>query len=176
VTGEAVHWTPEELASAALSHREVGDMAVWTLSSAKPGSGVDQLRDDNLTTFWQSDGVQPHEINIQFCKRMKLSTIALYADAKIDESYTPSKLSIRVGNSFHDLRELMIVELVDTAGWVAIQLGQKGSFIRTTFVQVVILSNLQNGRDTHVRQVKVFSPRASGDTFSTPEFIHYGLR
>jgi anaphase-promoting complex subunit 10 len=25
--------------------REVGDDAVWSLSSAKPGNGVDQLRD-----------------------------------------------------------------------------------------------------------------------------------
>lgn len=26
--------------------REIGDLAVWTLSSAKPGNGVEQLRDD----------------------------------------------------------------------------------------------------------------------------------
>ena len=33
--------------------KEIGEEAVWTLSSAKVGNGVDQLRDDNLTTFWQ---------------------------------------------------------------------------------------------------------------------------
>jgi len=33
--------------------KEIGDEAVWTLSSAKVGNGVDQLRDDNLSTFWQ---------------------------------------------------------------------------------------------------------------------------
>ena len=44
--------------------REVGDLAVWTLSSAKHGNGVDQLRDDLITTFWQSDGHQPHLVNI----------------------------------------------------------------------------------------------------------------
>ena len=32
--------------------REVGDEAVWSLSSAKPGNGVDQLRD---STFLQQD-------------------------------------------------------------------------------------------------------------------------
>lgn len=31
-----------------------------------PGFGVDQLRDDNLETYWQSDGSQPHLVNIQF--------------------------------------------------------------------------------------------------------------
>lgn len=30
------------------------------------GFGVDQLRDDNLETYWQSDGSQPHLVNIQF--------------------------------------------------------------------------------------------------------------
>ena len=52
--------------------REVGDLAVWTLSSAKHGNGVDQLRDDLITTFWQSDGHQPHLVNIQFLKKMRI--------------------------------------------------------------------------------------------------------
>jgi hypothetical protein len=34
--------------------RELGNEAVWKLSSAKPGNGVEQLRDDNTDTFWQS--------------------------------------------------------------------------------------------------------------------------
>jgi len=33
--------------------REIGDEAVWTLSSAKPGNGVDQLRDGTVESFWQ---------------------------------------------------------------------------------------------------------------------------
>lgn len=33
--------------------REVGDLAVWTLSSAKQGNGVEQIRDNNTNTFWQ---------------------------------------------------------------------------------------------------------------------------
>lgn len=49
--------------------REIGQMAVWSLSTAKPGNGVEQLRDDNIDTYWQSDGPQPHLINIQFHKK-----------------------------------------------------------------------------------------------------------
>ena len=33
--------------------REIGRDAVWTLSSAKTGNGVDQIRDDCIETFWQ---------------------------------------------------------------------------------------------------------------------------
>ncbi len=36
-----------------VDRREIGNEAVWTLSSAKPGNGVAQLRDNNNDTFWQ---------------------------------------------------------------------------------------------------------------------------
>lgn len=37
---------------------------------------------------------------------MYLSEVAIYTDFKLDESYTPTKISIRVGNTFRDLREV----------------------------------------------------------------------
>lgn len=37
-----------------VTRREIGREAVWSLSSAKPGNGVDQLRDDSIETYWQS--------------------------------------------------------------------------------------------------------------------------
>lgn len=33
--------------------QEIGSQAVWSLSSAKPGFGVEQLRDDNIESYWQ---------------------------------------------------------------------------------------------------------------------------
>ena len=30
------------------------------------GYGVNLLRDNNLETYWQSDGGQPHMVNVQF--------------------------------------------------------------------------------------------------------------
>lgn len=101
--------------------REVGKLAVWSVSSAKPGNGVDKLRDSNIDTFWQydtcpsnfasscailierivflmmdfffyveglhvayaglcfatrSDGAQPHLVNIQFQKKVRLQVVA----------------------------------------------------------------------------------------------------
>lgn len=99
------------------------------------GFGVDQLRDDNLETYWQSDGSQPHLVNIQFrqvirpggeiitcfglefkinvflfgCRRRTtVKMLCIYADYKSDESYTPSKISVRVGNNFHNLQEVRV--------------------------------------------------------------------
>ena len=41
------------------------------------GFGVDQLRDDSLETYWQSDGPQPHLVNIQFRKKTAVSSLYL---------------------------------------------------------------------------------------------------
>lgn len=102
--------------------REIGNEAVWSLSTAKGGHGVDQLRDDNTETYWQSDGPQPHLINIQFHRKMKISKVCLYLDSKLDESYTPKKLSFRSGSTFHDLKEVYTMEIVEPKGWVSIPL------------------------------------------------------
>ena len=52
------------------SHREIGGLAVWTVTSAKPGNGVELLRDGRTDTYWQSDGLQPHLVNLQFQRRV----------------------------------------------------------------------------------------------------------
>lgn len=141
--------------------REIGKLAAWTVSSNKPGNGVEMLRDNNLLTYWQSDGSQPHLVNIQFPKKVRLQQVALFVDFKVDESYTPNKISIRAGNSFHDLREIKVIDLMEPMGWVNISLCKNDSkdFLRAFFVQLAVLSNHQNGRDTHIRQIKIYGPR-----------------
>ncbi|XP_010526763.1 PREDICTED: anaphase-promoting complex subunit 10-like isoform X2 [Tarenaya hassleriana] len=103
--------------------REMGKNAAWSVSSCKPGNGVSALRDDNLETYWQSDGLLPHLVNIQFQKKVKLRLVILYVDLKLDESYTPSKISIRAGDGFHNLKVIKNVELVKPTGWVYISLS-----------------------------------------------------
>ena len=61
----------------------------------------------------QSDGVQPHMINIQFHKKMHIHEIVIYTDFKLDESYTPKRMSVRAGNTAHDLEEVRAVEEAD---------------------------------------------------------------
>jgi len=38
---------------AALGLKEIGNLASWTVSSCKPGCGVEALRDDDTNLFWQ---------------------------------------------------------------------------------------------------------------------------
>lgn len=58
-----------ELDPAVLRLRDLSSEAVWTLSTCKQGFGVQQLLDRRTTTYWQSDGPQPHMIDIQFLRR-----------------------------------------------------------------------------------------------------------
>ncbi|CAI5711098.1 unnamed protein product [Hyaloperonospora brassicae] len=163
--------------------REVGDDAVWSLSSAKPGNGVDQLRDNKMDTYWQSDGVQPHLINIQFSRKTAIKELVMYLDYKLDESYTPKKIAIRSGNTVQDLKEIHVQHLAEPDGWISMPLYTAGSSeqapLRTFFLQIAILAMHQNGRDTHIRQVKIYTPREASVMdwtaleATTPQFAAY---
>jgi hypothetical protein len=37
----------------ALGLKEIGNLASWTVSTFKPGCGVEALRDDDMGLFWQ---------------------------------------------------------------------------------------------------------------------------
>jgi len=148
-------------------------------------------------TYWQSDGGNPHLINIQFTRKAAVCQVAFYMDYSLDESYTPKQLSVRVGMTFHDLVEVKVVDVHEPVGWVTIPLYRvpgddplddeeelnrieneedeegkddddknpqnKKKSIRTHFVQICVVSMHQNGRDAHIRQVKMFGPRRGGE-------------
>mmetsp|Transcript_13030 Transcript_13030/g.22952 ORF Transcript_13030/g.22952 Transcript_13030/m.22952 type:complete len:123 (-) Transcript_13030:193-561(-) len=80
---------------------------------------------------------------------------------------------------FHDLVEIQVVELHEPLGWVTIPLfaiddktGDQ-AMLRAHFLQICVVSMHQNGRDTHIRQCKVFGPRRVEDDFSTVEFSQF---
>ena len=102
---------------------EVGLDAIWSLSSAKSGNGTIEIRDNNSDTFWQSDGPQPHLVDIQFAKKQKLSEINIYLSQKLDESYAPKTISIKIGNSLEELVEIQVVDIRHSEGWVVIPLA-----------------------------------------------------
>lgn len=110
----------------------------WSLYSALSLSLSRSLKSRILFSVFnsRSDGAQPHLVNIQFQKKVKLQVryygffrlwsnhfrllcllwmkiwaffvwlklVVLYVDFKLDESYTPSKISIRAGDGFHNMK------------------------------------------------------------------------
>jgi len=139
--------------------REVGCQATWSLSSCKPGFGVEQLRDSCCDSYWQSDGQLPHLVNIQFRRKTTIQSVAIYTDYKLDESYTPTRVSVRGGTNFNDLQEIEVVDMTEPTGWIVIPLKDMNErLVRTFLLQIAVIQNHQQGRDTHLRQVKVHSP------------------
>lgn len=126
--------------------------------------------DNQPETYWQSDGTQPHLITLQFQQMVQVSRVALQADYRMDESYTPQRIAVRIGTRWSDIRMVRTEEVQEPQGWIVIPLfqevsGQQVPYVSGRVLQICILSNHQNGRDTHVRQVKIFGPRE--DVIST---------
>lgn len=229
--------------------RDLTSLAIWTVSSAKPGNGVEQLRDNNCETYWQSDGPQPHTISAQFVFKATISEVQIYLNYEKDESYTPASVSVWAGSNFHDLRMIRrLRRLKNPVGWTRIPLGEyaevidedseedsdsdyaiqpqelnaeemaernarrqdraqrrerrkterqaaldaihlqalKGvhgpleelrdrSITKAHMIQIIIHANHQNGRDSHVRMVRVLGPKRQIPSFST-SFTSYEFK
>ncbi|KAI9846386.1 MAG: anaphase promoting complex subunit doc1, partial [Thelocarpon superellum] len=153
--------------------KEIGNLASWTVSTCKPGCGVEALRDESPELFWQSDGPQPHLLNIHFTRLVAITHIRLYLDFNLDESYTPTKLSFLAGTSHHDLQEFVELAFEQPKGWIDVDLSGVGGgranendveddeaalpVLRAHLVQMRIAENHQNGKDTHVRGLQIFA-------------------
>ncbi|KAI9889974.1 MAG: anaphase promoting complex subunit doc1 [Vezdaea aestivalis] len=172
--------TPQPLPVAHL--REIGNLASWTVSTHKPGCGIAALRSGDTTQFWQSDGPQPHLLNIHFFKQVSIVHMRVYLDYIADESYTPTRMSFLAGTGYHDLQQFVELSFERPRGWVDVDLGgvsggrkpvgiegvngsrgedgpeeEEGDVLRAFLVQVRVAENHQNGKDTHVRGVQLFA-------------------
>ncbi|CEH16833.1 Anaphase-promoting complex (APC), subunit 10 [Ceraceosorus bombacis] len=210
--------------------KEVGCQAgtMWSLSSYKPGCGVQALRSDDVETSWHSDGTQPHLINIQFSKSTLLTHISLHLNHSLDDSYTPSKILVRAGTHYHDLVDVRTRTLDKPVGWYHFALSkpsathseetddekedaqldavvrkdkaQKGGGrasreeregkswrgrnlpsevranrpepIQAYLLQVCIQQCHLNGKDTHVRGLKVWGPASASTKITSKSGNH----
>ncbi|KAI1160056.1 anaphase-promoting complex, subunit 10-domain-containing protein [Nemania serpens] len=153
----------------AVGLKEISNLASFTVSSYKPGCGVKELRDDDSNKYWQSDGPQPHRLNIHFIKRVEIRALRLYLDYELDESYTPTKIQITAGTGPNLTIPFTTIELSMPKGWIDIPIagaggGPDGNSLCCFFVRVIILENHQNGKDTHIRGIKLYSLDEGADT------------
>ncbi|KAK5138534.1 hypothetical protein LTR08_000122 [Meristemomyces frigidus] len=161
--------------------KEISSLASWTVSTAKPGNGVAALRSPDLAHFWQSDGPQPHLLSIHFFKLVPIVSIRLYLDFDNDESYTPTKIQFLAGMGVHDIQEFAEMSYDQATGWKEVDFSNVGPVepddddddsddekhkdvdwskrpvLSAFLVQVRILENHQNGKDTHLRAVQLFA-------------------
>lgn len=108
--------------------------------------------------------------------------ISLHLSFPLDDSYTPSTLCIRAGTSLSDLQDVRIVTLDKPNGWITFDVSAELSddseglcvhLLPTCYLtkhrstskpiycyvlQIVVLANHVNGKDTHVRGLHVLGP------------------
>lgn len=110
---ESVHHDVED-AKLLKGLRDISSLATWTLSSAKPGCALAQLRNPSPNLFWQSDGPQPHTLTLHFFKLVAIVKMRIYLDFELDESYTPTKMKFYAGMSEGGLVEFGSWEVTET--------------------------------------------------------------
>ncbi|KAI0843589.1 APC10-domain-containing protein [Hypoxylon sp. FL0890] len=155
--------------ASAVGLKEISNLASFTVSSYKPGCGVKELKDDDVNQFWQSDGPQPHRLNIHFIKRVEIRALRLYLDYELDESYTPTKIQVTAGFSPNFTIPYTMMELNMPKGWIDVPIagaggGPDGNSLCCWFVRIIVLENHQNGKDTHIRGIKVYALDDTADT------------
>ncbi|KAM5345722.1 hypothetical protein ACJ41O_011583 [Fusarium nematophilum] len=142
--------------------KEISNLARFTVSSHKPGNGVEELKSDDLKSYWQSDGPQPHKLTMYFTKRVPIRDIRFYVDYNEDESYTPTKVVFKAGTNENQLIEFATMALDNPVGWQQVPVAgaggdPDGNTLVAWVLQMQILENHQNGKDTHLRGIKIYS-------------------
>ncbi|KAH9387179.1 anaphase-promoting complex subunit 10 [Nematocida major] len=116
------------------------------LSTYKAGHGPDELFSENLDQFWHTDGNLPHYIEIEFPVVMKLVEIRMNLGYTQDKSYIPKEIEIRCGKTRDGIGSLKTVMISDKMPVVGIPVNEE-----CCFLQMIILSNHQEGRDSRIR-------------------------
>lgn len=169
-----IHFSTSSLPPTGL--KEISSLASWTVSSSKAGCGVVALRSLDTSQFWQSDGPQPHYLTIHFFKLVSIVHMRIFLDFENDESYTPTKMQFWAGMGIHDLQEFAEMSFEQPKGWIDVDFSKVGPIpnepphasendvdwssrpvLRAFLVQVRIIENHQNGKDTHLRGLQIFS-------------------
>ncbi|TQV95228.1 hypothetical protein V2A60_009723 [Cordyceps javanica] len=147
---------------ASIGLKEISNLGKFTVSSHKPGNGVQELRSDDLKLYWQSDGPQPHKLTVYFIKRVGIRVIRFFVDYHEDESYTPTKIVFKSGTSENNMIEFATMIMDNPYGWQDVPIcgagGEPdGNTLVSYVLQMQILENHQNGKDTHLRGIKIYA-------------------
>lgn len=151
------------------------------------------LLNPSTAQFWQSDGPQPHLLNIHFFKLVTIARLRVYLDLELDESYTPTRIVFLAGHSEYDVVEFAEWRAPTNGegpqGWEEISLencvspddasddndSRGEATLRCMFLQIRVLENHQNGKDTHIRGVQVWAHDERDERMAKPKLIDYSV-
>lgn len=104
---------------------------------------------------------------MHFLRRVEIRAIRFFVDYTNDESYTPTNIIFYAGTGHHDLIQFAELNLHDPMGWQDVPIadvggGHDGHSLACWVVQIHVKENHQNGKDTHIRGIKVYALDESG--------------
>ncbi|AMD22665.1 HHL105Wp [Eremothecium sinecaudum] len=142
---------------------DITSLAFWKPSSFKAGYPIENALDDNPSTFWQSDGSQPHTIDVLFSKRVDIIQLAMYFSLFVDESYTSETIRLYAGHSPSDATYYKTLEVRNVNGWVKFTFedNRADGLLKCQFLRIEVVTNHENGKDTHLRGIRMFGPGES---------------
>jgi len=162
--------------------KEISSLASWTVSSSKFGHGITALRSSDTSQFWQSDGPQPHYLTLHFFRLVSIVHVRIFLDFEVDESYTPTKMQFWAGMGVHDMQQFAEMSFEQPKGWIDVDFSKVGPLpdslmngvedvvewskrpvLRAFILQVRIVENHQNGKDTHLRGLQIFAVDPTAD-------------
>jgi hypothetical protein len=97
----------------------MGKGDLWSfMSQDKEGINLENgaYREGEMDNFGSKVYPIPKYYNGIYAK-VKLMEVGIYLDFKCDESYTPNKISFRIGGNISDLREYVCLDLKEPVGW-----------------------------------------------------------
>ena len=144
--------------------RDISSLSTWTLSSAKPGCALAQLRNPNPALFWQSDGPQPHTLTLHFFKLVAIVKMRIYLDFELDESYTPTKMKFFAGMSEGSLVEFGSWEVTET---IDPETGEAHSSIEGIRGWIEVPLKGVGGRETRHHEIGDYSSSRVDNEFGT---------
>ena len=130
--------------------------------------------DGKFDTFWQSDAIPPHFIIAQFSKKTYVAKLSIHINVQIDETYTPVEIAIHAGDDPNMMNEVCKEQIPpEVTTWTDINID-----VSTIFLKIEILKNHQGGKDTRIRQIKLWgSPQSqcidSSVFFVTPNATQF---
>lgn len=100
---------------------------------------------------------------------MGIRDIRFFVDYNEDESYTPTKIVFKSGTSENNLIEFATMNMDSPVGWQQVPVagaggGLDGNTLVSYVLQMQILENHQNGKDTHLRGIKIYALDSDGAT------------
>lgn len=116
-------------------------------------------------------------MTMKFTRQVEIRALRFFVDYTQDESYTPTKILWFAGTSEHNLIQFASSILNSPIGWQEVSItgcggGDDSNSLCCFVVQMHVMENHQNGKDTHIRGVKVYGfddqLRAAGATGLPP--------